>query len=653
MQKIKTFLFMIMIIALCGSKLFAQNVFWVESAFDSPRLVKTAADGSELLSKSLPAGTLPQSITFNANGTSLFWSGLSFNNAQINKTSSTLTTLSVVVDSQSVLRGITLDTQNNKLYWISTNLINGPKIWRADLNGQSPTVLIDFGPASDNTPRSISLDIDAGKMYWTNFGEGKIQRTDMTVGALPEDIITGLNGPSGLAVDADSGKIFWTEVNSHQIKSADLSGTNVTLLIDGLSYPNSISVNRQLNRMAWTEMGYGKIKSAALDGSDIFEYNVAAVAPTGIVIEAPTDTSIVPSGELVITPPDTTIQVHNYVQYNAQLVDSQNVHYEIDATWDVKIDRVGPILNNGSLFAYFPGEANVMAKYDTVTAKASLTVVDTTSDSSGANEIKLVRVFPNGKEKNPKTIKEGETYKLGGLPHPFNIINGFGLFFPKSSLHEDITIKIKLPRLATISRDSVGFINRIVNAIQLDVFVKDSLISPYYFDKPISIAIPFKRGILKQFGINPEHLGMFYAIDSVNFDTLGLSHVMVDSSTNLIYGLAEHFSTLAVREKSSVTSDQSDIKNDFTPESFVLKQNYPNPFNPTTTISYQIPKNSEVKLSVYNALGQKVASLISEKQAAGTYNVEWNASGFASGIYLYRLETDQGFTQTKKLILLK
>jgi parallel beta-helix repeat protein len=88
------------------------------------------------------------------------------------------------------------------------------------------------------------------------------------------------------------------------------------------------------------------------------------------------------------------------------------------------------------------------------------------------------------------------------------------------------------------------------------------------------------------------------------------------------------------------------------PAKFALKQNYPNPFNPLTTINYELPVTDYVELSVYNLLGQKVAILVSEKQAAGTYKVEWNAAGFASGVYYYRLET-KGFSETKKLILMK
>jgi len=96
---------------------------------------------------------------------------------------------------------------------------------------------------------------------------------------------------------------------------------------------------------------------------------------------------------------------------------------------------------------------------------------------------------------------------------------------------------------------------------------------------------------------------------------------------------------------------------DMLPLEFNLAQNYPNPFNPTTVISYTVGATPtspvHVELSIYNILGQKVSTLVSEKQKAGTYEVEWDATGFASGIYLYSLQTDKGFSQTRKLVLLK
>jgi hypothetical protein len=88
------------------------------------------------------------------------------------------------------------------------------------------------------------------------------------------------------------------------------------------------------------------------------------------------------------------------------------------------------------------------------------------------------------------------------------------------------------------------------------------------------------------------------------------------------------------------------------PKTFLLEQNYPNPFNPSTTIRYQLPVASEVKLEVYDVLGKKIATLVNERQSAGSYQVVWNASGLSSGAYFYRLQAGT-FTQTKKMILVK
>jgi hypothetical protein len=88
------------------------------------------------------------------------------------------------------------------------------------------------------------------------------------------------------------------------------------------------------------------------------------------------------------------------------------------------------------------------------------------------------------------------------------------------------------------------------------------------------------------------------------------------------------------------------------PSTYSLSQNYPNPFNPETSISYALPVDSRVKLSVFNALGQEVAQLVDGEKPAGVHSVKWNASGLASGLYFYRI-TAGDFVQTKRLILTK
>ena len=88
------------------------------------------------------------------------------------------------------------------------------------------------------------------------------------------------------------------------------------------------------------------------------------------------------------------------------------------------------------------------------------------------------------------------------------------------------------------------------------------------------------------------------------------------------------------------------------PDIFKLSQNYPNPFNPRTMIHYELPMPNEVDLSIYNLAGQKVTTLVAGKKPSGTYQVEWDATGFASGIYIYQIQAGS-FRDVKKMIVIK
>ncbi len=88
------------------------------------------------------------------------------------------------------------------------------------------------------------------------------------------------------------------------------------------------------------------------------------------------------------------------------------------------------------------------------------------------------------------------------------------------------------------------------------------------------------------------------------------------------------------------------------PERYSLSQNYPNPFNPVTGIKFELPNSGFVDLTIFDLLGRKVETLVNEELKAGSYNAEWNASNYTSGVYFYRFEAD-GFHDTKKMMLVK
>lgn len=88
------------------------------------------------------------------------------------------------------------------------------------------------------------------------------------------------------------------------------------------------------------------------------------------------------------------------------------------------------------------------------------------------------------------------------------------------------------------------------------------------------------------------------------------------------------------------------------PEKFALNQNYPNPFNPTTKINFDLAKASNVKITVFNSVGQMVVNLFNGYKSAGSYQAEFDGNNLSSGTYYYKLETDF-FTETKKMQLVK
>ncbi len=146
-----------------------------------------------------------------------------------------------------------------------------------------------------------------------------------------------------------------------------------------------------------------------------------------------------------------------------------------------------------------------------------------------------------------------------------------------------------------------------------------------------------------------DGLGRLYGItgsnDVITIDTTTAAGTLIGSTgfTN-IFALAMRTDSVVV---AMAESPRASI-----PGSFSLAQNYPNPFNPSTTIRYELSSRSKVVLKIFNLLGQEVATLIDEEKEAGRYEVGWDASGFSSGIYFYRLKAGE-FAGTKKLILAK
>ncbi len=132
---------------------------------------------------------------------------------------------------------------------------------------------------------------------------------------------------------------------------------------------------------------------------------------------------------------------------------------------------------------------------------------------------------------------------------------------------------------------------------------------------------------------------------------------VVDASANTATATTSSFSVWGL---GSATPTGIEMENEAKdrPNSFALDHARPNPFNPSTTIAYQVPEQTRITLTIYNLLGQEVVRLIDGMKAAGRYEVVWHGTngrgaGVASGVYLYRIVSGSGYTETKRMTLLK
>jgi hypothetical protein len=151
--------------------------------------------------------------------------------------------------------------------------------------------------------------------------------------------------------------------------------------------------------------------------------------------------------------------------------------------------------------------------------------------------------------------------------------------------------------------------------------------------------------------------GEFEMVGTVDPDTWEYLDTDVVPNTHYSYAITALYDIAESAMSEPAEIDFVNVDEVGLPTEFALHQNYPNPFNPITAVRYDLPEASEVRLTIYNILGQKVVTLVDEVQNAGYHSVTWTGldaagSPISSGIYMYRMETD-GFTDVKKMMFLK
>ncbi|WP_321371000.1 T9SS type A sorting domain-containing protein [uncultured Draconibacterium sp.] len=359
--------------------------------------------------------------------------------------------------------------------------------------------------------------------------------------------------------------------------------------------------------------------------------------------------------QLIIEPGDMVVYSgHEPILYEADYKTNGQKHQSADFLWSVSDTTVASISEDGLLtLSGETGMTLVHAEYSNFKASVELLVVDSTVDME-INTISIRRVLPDGQELKAKTFKEGESYKIGGLPYPLNMLNAGMLHFPFGCIDEDIEIFMFIPEeYAEVSDSSteVTFTDDVITGVKFSVMPvgSDTIVEPYDFNVPVNLSLVFKHDLLDSLGVTPEELDVFFA-ENTGFEKID-EHVAVDTVRNKIYANIVHFSTIVVKQGNVTTSVETIAP---MPEADLIV--YPNPFNSSATIQFMISDPAEIQVEIYNMFGQKVQLFTNRQYNEGIHRITWkgddsNGSPASSGIYLCRFIKDGKVDQVKKMVL--
>ncbi len=360
--------------------------------------------------------------------------------------------------------------------------------------------------------------------------------------------------------------------------------------------------------------------------------------------------------QLTIYPGDTVVYVDaEPIFYTAEYKTNGNKHQNADFIWSTSdtsvavVDELGMVTLTGET-----GMTLVNAEYSNFKASVELLVVDSTVDMN-VNTISIRRVLPDGHELKAKTFKEGESYKITGLPYPLSILNAGQLHFPFGCIDEDVEIYMFIPEEYAHTCDTceeVSFTDDIITGVKFSVkpIGSDTIVEPYFFNEnvPVNLSMVFKHELLDSLGVTPEELNVFFA-ENTGFEEVG-GHVAVDTVKNKIYANIIHFSTIVVKENDDATSVKGIVP---------VENNldiYPNPFSSSATIQFSMESAGKVNIEIFNLFGQKVQVLANQEYSKGIHKVVWSGneqdnSPATSGIYLCRFTIDGQVKQIKKMVL--
>lgn len=256
-------------------------LFWLASALiatsacamaSASQVICAENDGGRLLIDCVPLLDTPQpyGVLVEPESGYLYWSTTDTTHLAIRRrplSGGDTTEVTALTQQFGGLAHMAIDVEHSWIYFVySTDPADA--IYRADLVGSAPTLIVSAAAGGLQTPRGIAVNPAAGRIYWSDTGGGTIKRANLD-GSDVSTLIGGLPGPVGLALDPAGATLYWVDSVADRIESIATDGSGHAIIKDtGLVNPHSLALDAQSGRLYWSDFGTGTVGSCRLDGSD-------------------------------------------------------------------------------------------------------------------------------------------------------------------------------------------------------------------------------------------------------------------------------------------------------------------------------------------------------------------------------------------------
>ncbi len=450
----------------------------------------------------------------------------------------------------------------------------------------------------------------AQKIYWTDGSSGKLQEHNIDGSGITTDILTGIASGYALATDMDANELYWTDFAASTIKKIDLGSLVVTPILssaDGIAGPRGIAIDGNNNRMFWADNSTKKIQRSTLTGTGITD-----IVSTGLVSPGYVAYDLY-GGKLYFA--DNGVGMKKIMRCNIDGSNLEDVVTSLNQVWGIAFNY----LDNNIYWIDSGVDKIQKGNVNTLPVTKTDVVTGLTGNPRGIviNAAgSLIYWTDNATQDISRATTAGGsiTQLFTGIPYPQGV-----------AINWDSSLPVELLNFSSdVTRNSVKLIWSTGFELNNKGFSVERKSAGEYKE------ISFVNGLGSS---NNTHS---YSFQDANLQTGNYSYRLKQVDLNGNYKYYELANEVVVG----------------TPKQFSLSQNFPNPFNPVTNISFELPLNLFVELKVFDIMGREVSSIVNQQLTAGYYQFKFDATGFSSGTYFYRIKADN-FTSMKKMIVVK